>query len=339
MRLNLQLWVALFLLSILGFAKEKEKLSKTSAWPPKAGIKTPGIQVPFANLKPEAELNLEGVPSWLLAEGTAAIVPIRDKGIVTRIGNRDNKAMDSWKGFGEPCGGVIRAFTNFWVPDCKKQVIERLDPITGRVAASAAVGVGNANLALAATADSVWAISDDKGTLARIDPATNSIVSELRLDPGCNSVQYEQEALWVTCPKQNRLLRINPKTNVVDKRIETAKEPIAVAFGDSHIWVLGNGEGKLSKIDPKTNKVVATIETGVPNGGGNIAFGDGHIWVTSAGYPLTKINTTTDKVVQQFVGDGGGLVRFGLGSIWLLNPAKMTVARIDPKRVTATLPD
>ncbi len=339
MRLNLRLFAALCLLSCLGAAKEKEKLAKAAAWPPKAGIKTPGIQIPFSNLKAEAEVTLDGAPTWLFAEGMAATVQIRDKGLLARIGNRDNKPMDSWKGFGEPCGGMINAFANLWVPDCKKQAIERLEPRTGKVSASVPVSVGKATLAIASSADSVWVLSDEKGTLARVDPATNSIVSELRLDPSCNTIQFEQDALWVTCPKENRLLRIDPRANLVDKRIETAKEPVSMAFGDGHLWVLGNAEGKISKIDPKTFKVVATIETGVPNGSGNLAFGDGHIWVTAAGYPLTKINTQTDKVVQQFAGEGGGIVRFGLGSIWLLNPAKMTVSRIDPKRVAATLPD
>ena len=103
--------------------------------------------------------------------------------------------------------------------------------------------------------------------------------------------------------------------------------------------MLGNKDGKVSKIDPKTNKVVATIETGVPNGKGNLVVGDGQVWVAASGYPLTKISTQTDKVVQQFVGDGGGMVRFALGSLWMLSPSKSTVSRFDPKRIAATLPD
>ncbi len=329
------------LMPVLLFAqeKEKEKPGKNPAWPPKAGIKTPGTQIPFANLKAEAEIALEGVPTWLMAEGPALVLPIGDKGTIARIGNLDNKAMDSWKGFDAPCGGVVSAFQSLWVPDCKKQLIARVDPKTGKVTASASVGVGKAKLAMAATSDSIWVLSDEKGTLSRVDPADNSVVSELRLGPSCNSVQVEQDALWVSCPAENRLLRIDAKANLVDKRIEVAAEPISVAFGEGHFWVLGNKEGKVSKVDPKTFKVVATIETGVPAGNGSVAYGDGFVWVSATGYPLTRINARTDKVVQQFAGEGGGLVRFESGSVWLMNSGKATVMRFDPKRIVATLPD
>lgn len=339
MRFQITLVSMFLLLSLLSTGKEKEKAAKNPAWPPKAGIKTPGIQIPFANLKAEAELSLEGSPNWLLAEGMTILIPIQNKGSIARIGSRDNKAMDSWKGIEEPCGGLTTAFGDLWVPDCKKQSIARLELKTGKLSATVPLGIGKGSLVLAATADSVWVLSDEKGTLSRVDPKDNSVVSELRLGPSCNTVQFEQEALWVTCPNENRLLRIDPKSNLVDKRIETATEPVAAAFGEGHFWVLGNKEGKVSKIDPKTSKIVATIETRVPNGKGNLVFGDGHLWVAASGYPLTKINAQTDKVVQQFVGDGAGTLRFAVGSLWILNPAKSTVSRFDPKRIAATLPD
>ena len=331
--------LVVLLLPVLLFGKEKDKPGKNPAWPPKAGIKTPGIQIPFSTLKSEVDLVLEGVPTWLMADGPTLVLPIGDKGTIARVGNRGNKAMDSWTGLEAPCGGAVSAFESLWVPDCKKQSIARVDLKSGKVTASAGVGVGKAKLALAATADSVWVLSDEKGTLSRVDPADNSVVSELRLGPSCNTVQFEQEALWVSCPAENRLLRIDVKANLVDKRIEVATEPISVAFGEGHLWVLGNKEGKVSKVDPKTFKVVATVETGVPMGNGSLAFGDGFVWVSATGYPLTKIDAKTDKVVQQFVGEGGGLVRFVSGSVWLMNSGKATVSRFDPKRIAATLPD
>ncbi len=331
--------LVVFLLPVLLFGKEKEKPGKNPAWPPKAGIKTPGIQIPFANLKAEADATLEGAPGWLMADGQTLLLPVGDKGAIARIGNRDNKLMEAWKGFEAPCGGAISAFQSLWVPDCKKQSIARVDSKTGKVTATAEVGVGKAKLAIAANADSVFVLSDEKGTLSRIDPADNHIVSELRLGPSCNTVQFEQEALWVSCPAENRLLRIDTKANLVDKRIEVALEPISVAFGEGHLWVLGNKEGKVSKVDPKTFKIVATVETGVPMGNGSLAFGDGFVWVSAAGYPLTKIDAKTDKVVQQFAGEGGGLVRFASGSVWLMHSGKASVSRFDPKRIAATLPD
>ena len=101
------------------------------------------------------------------------------------------------------------------------------------------------------------------------------------------------------------------------------------------MWTLNQGDGSVSRIDPATNKVVATIEVGVPGGGGDIAVGEGSVWVTAFEYPLSRIDPSTNTVVQQFTGKGGDAVRVGLGSVWLSNLEAGNVWRIDPRRVLA----
>ena len=105
------------------------------------------------------------------------------------------------------------------------------------------------------------------------------------------------------------------------------------------MWTLNQGDGSVSRIDPKTNKVVATIEVGVPGGGGEIAVGEGSVWVTAFEFPLSRIDPSTNTVVQQFAGKGGDAVRVGLGSVWLSNLEAGNVWRLDPRRVEATLPE
>jgi streptogramin lyase len=155
----------------------------------------------------------------------------------------------------------------------------------------------------------------------------------------CNSLAFEADALWATCPVENRVLRVDPKTNVVVERIEAAQEPMALAFAEGSLFVLGKKEGKISKIDPKTNKVTATIETQVPGANGYIAIGDGYLWLSQTGFPLTKVNLKTEKILQQFFGDGAGTIKFAAGSLWLASAGKPELKRIDPKRVAATLAD
>jgi streptogramin lyase len=153
----------------------------------------------------------------------------------------------------------------------------------------------------------------------------------------CDSLRFGETALWLTCPTENKILRIDPQTNLVVNRIEVSAKPHSIAFGESSVWVLCLAEGKVERIDPKTNKVTKTIELAVPNADGEIAFGENFAWVTLTGFPLTRIDPQSDKVIQQFVGDGGGAITVGLGSIWLTNTAAGNVWRIDPKRVLATL--
>jgi len=214
-----------------------------------------------------------------------------------------------------------------------------VDTKTGKVTKRLPFGTGNVAPSVAATADSIWAFTDDKVTLSRIDPELNVVVAEIRLHADCGSLTFGETALWVTCPAENRVLRINPETNQVEKYIETSPMPKALVIGEASIWVLCEKEGKIERIDPKTNKISKTIDLGAPAVGGGIADGLGSLWVTMQGFPLTRIDTTTDKekVLQQFYGEGGGAIQVGLGSLWLSNLNNGTLWRIDPKRVAATL--
>ena len=45
-----------------------------------------------------------------------------------------------------------------------------------------------AALALAANADSVWLLTDARGTLSRIDPELNQVVAEMRVPADCRSL-------------------------------------------------------------------------------------------------------------------------------------------------------
>jgi virginiamycin B lyase len=347
-----------------------KKDAKHSDPPPKQGIKTPGVQIPFAGLKAELELPL--APQWIVFADTI-LIPNKGGGL-ERLDAKTNKLVEPVTGVAKLCGGAAIGFTSLWIPDCAEHALTRLD---ARIAAapkasvktksevkSAAAalapadskpdaeskpvklaepvkiesGVGNALPAVAANPDSVWILSDDKTTLSRIDPDRNKIVSELRLPAGCNTLTFGETALWVTCPSENRVLRINPETTLVEKRIEVSAQPTALAIGESSVWVLCLKDGKVERIDPKTNKVTKTIETGVSGAmTGGIAIGQGSVWVTLTGFPITRIDPVSEKVAQQFWGAGGGAIQFGQGSVWLTNLQEGTLWRIDPKRIAATL--
>jgi DNA-binding beta-propeller fold protein YncE len=317
---------------------------KKTLWPPKAGVKTPGVQIPIVKIRPEAEIALSGLPGSLVFTADQVLITIPTADQIARVEGRSNKLLDAFSGVVKPCGGLVNAFKSVWAVSCGAQGLARLETATGKALASIASGSASVPYALAASPDSIWALTDDRTTLTRIDPDTNSIVSEMRLPAGCRSITYADNSLWVACPGEKKLIRINPQTNVVAARIEVTPEPISVVYGgasaaESSIWVLSRKEGKVARIDSKTNKVTATIELGFTNADGNLAFGDGFLWVSAPGFPITKISTQLEKekVVQQFAGDGGGMIQFGLNSVWLTNTAYNNVWRIDPKRIAATL--
>ena len=324
------------LLSFLALSVLHAKKHPPPSATPAAGIKTPGIQIPFANLKSEADLLLPAAPTAAFF-ADMAYFPLGTENSIARLDTKTNKLGDPWTGLKAPCGGLVDAFKSYWVPSCGDQTLLRLDPKTGKPTATLGVTVGKAKLALAANPDSIWLLSDDKTTLSRIDPDQNAVVAEIRLPSACNSLLFAEASLWVTCPAADRLLRIDPKTNLVSQRIEVAGGPVAQAFGEGALWVLSKAEGKVLRIDPKTNKIAVTIETMIPKAEGALVFGEGSVWVSAPGFPLTRINPTTDKVVQQFSGPGHGDLYLGASALWLYDQNKKTLKRFDPKRVAATL--
>jgi virginiamycin B lyase len=333
----MRILIALLALYALGSADDKLSKPPHGATPaPKFGIKTPGIQIPFANLKAEAEFEAPAKPDWIFFSGSV-FAPGQDA--IERIDPKTNKKTDPITGVTKACGGMVSAFDSLWAPACGTSSIARIDAKTFQVTKTLATGVASVRGVIAATADSIWLLTDNKTTLARIDPDQNIVVGEIRLPAGCRGLTFGETALWVACPAENKMLRINPATNLIDHTIEVSAEPYALAAGAGSIWALCRKEGKIDRIDPKTNKVSKTIELGVPNANGEIAFSDGFIWVTQTGFPLTRIEVATETVAQQFYGTGGGAIALSPGAIWLANIAEGAVWRIDPKRVLVTLPE
>jgi virginiamycin B lyase len=303
----------------------------------KLGVQTPGVQIPMLKLKAEAEVSLAGAPESILVEPSTVWVLNRSKNALERIDPKANKLAEAVAGFNAPCGTPQFGFGSVWTLNCGDGTLLRVDAKAGKVLRSIKTGAGTARAGLAVSTDSVWALTDDKTTLSRIDPAQDRVVGELRLPAGCNTMVFGEGSLWVTCPAENRLLRIDPNLNIVSKRIEVSAEPYAVSVGEGAVWVFCRKDGKVERIDPKTDKVVKTIELGVPNSSGDITAGDGSVWVSLAGFPISRIDPKTDKVVQQFVGDGGGFIRTAPGAVWLSNVKQGTLWRLDPRRIMATL--
>ncbi len=314
----------------------KPPRGKTQAAIAKTGVKTPGVQIPFANLKREAELEISVPAEWLFF---ADSVFAPGKQGIERIDAKTNQKVEPIAGVPKACGGMTSAFGSLWAPACGASSLARIDAKTYKVTNAIETGLANAQGVIAATADSIWLLTDDKTTLSRIDPDQNLVVGELRVPPGCRSLTFGETALWVACPAANKVLRINAATNLVEKSIEVSAQPQALAVGAGSIWVLCRKEGKVDRIDPKTNKVSKTIELGAPDADGAIAFGDGYLWVTETGFPLARIDVTSESVVQQFRGEGGGAIALSPGAIWLGNVKSGTIWRIDPKRVIVTLPE
>ena len=313
---------------------DQKKDKKVVAVGPSGGIKIPGVQIPYASLKSELVFEAGAPVTWVAATDSVW-VPSADGLQKIDPKGKENKFGEPVGVLKQPCAGMVNAFGTLWVPSCGDGTVARIDAKTAKVTTTLKVGTGSARPGIAATADSIWLFTDSRGTLSRIDPVQNVVVAEFRVYPDCNTLVFGETALWLTCPSENKVLRVDPATNLVEKAIEVSARPVMLAIGETSVWVLCEKDGKIDRIDPKTNKVTKTIELGAPATGGSMAIGEGSLWVSMPGFPVTRIDPGTEKVVQQFWGEGAGMIHALAGSVWLVDGKR--VVKLDPKRVAATL--
>jgi len=310
--------------------------SQRPAPPKRPGIKDASRRIPIERLKPDQIYDIPGVPDWIAIDDHVWVSNY-PKNNVTRIDPKTNKIVATIAVGKGPCSGLAAGFESLWVPNCGDPSVSRVDLKTGNVTATLPLTIGDSEGGLTTGAGSVWMMSDAKGTLVRIDPATNTVVAEIYVAPGSFAVAFGEGAAWATSTEKNLVTRVNPYTNAIEETVAVGPKPRFLAVGERSVWTINQGDGTISRVDAKTNKVLATVEAGIPGPGGEISVGEGSVWVTSFEYPVTRIDPSTNTVAQQFVGPGGDAIRVGHGSVWLSNLRQSNVWRLDPKRVEATI--
>lgn len=218
-------------------------------------------------------------------------------------------------------------------------------------------------IGLAASPDALWALlpspgGSRPGSLAKIDPRTNRIVSRMEVGVAPAGLAATPDAVWVThgrcgdsCPgvTSDDLLagsvwKIDIRTNSVVTRIPM-EDAGDIAIGEGAVWVAGSN---ISKLDPATGRVLAEIGFG-GRGPAHIAVGGGFLWAVASGgpdAPAPSQSTTAVSIVDldnlrvfDVVKIPAGLnnsdVSFGFGTAWITSIGQDSptgLARIDPKK-------
>src|SRR5258707_12051391 len=102
--------------------------------PEKPGVKTPGVQIPVAQLKPEAVYEVPGSPDWLAID-EHAWVSNEPKDSVSRLDPKTSAVTTLVTGK-RPCSGLAVGFGSLWVPNCGDQTLARVDLKTSKLTAT-----------------------------------------------------------------------------------------------------------------------------------------------------------------------------------------------------------
>jgi virginiamycin B lyase len=331
--------MAALMLSVLFLAAAQSGPPATpkNARPRKLGVPTPGVQIPLSKLIPGAKIALGGSPDWVAID-TDVWVSNMPKNSVIRLNRKTQSIAQTITGFNKPCSGLAVGFGALWVPNCGDQTLVRVDLETGHVLNAIKVNIADSEGGITVGEGSVWVLTKDKNSLARIDPKSNAITSTIDMPEGCYTPAFGFGSVWVSCTKQNTVLRVDPATNSIISTIPVGPMPRFLTVGEGAVWTLNQGDGTVTRISAADNRVAATIEVGIPGPGGDISAGEGSVWATSFGFPVSRIDPKTNRVIQQFIGEGGDAIRAGNGELWLSNYKSGVEWKLDPRAVAAITP-
>jgi len=287
----------------------------------------------MAKISALATFHVPGAPDWIAVTTDSVWVVSYPNNTVTRLDAGSNTVAQTVHVKG-PCSGLVFAFGSIWSPSCGDGVVVRFDAETGRGQAKVSVKVADSEGGVASGAGSIWVVTATPAPeLVRIDGQSNQIRAMISVPEGSVACTFGSDKVWVTSPKRGVVARVNPSTNEVTEEIAVGRGPRFLTFGGGAIWTLDQGDGTVTRIDPIRNKVAAIIPAGLQGPGGEITFGGGYLWLTLPGFPITKIDAATNRVVAQWAGQGGDSIRYGLGSIWLTDLKGQKVWRLDPTRL------
>lgn len=162
--------------------------------------------------------------------------------------------------------------------------VVRIDPETAEIVATIEVAPGHEVTDVEGTDDAVWATAKVPGMVYRIDPATNTVVAEIRAGRYAHGIVIAPDAVWVSNAHEETVSRIDPATNLAVAFVEGSGSGVGLALGEGWVWSSSRNTGDLHRIDPASNQATAVVQIGGwPYG---IAFADGVLWVSDG---ITKV--------------------------------------------------
>ena len=235
---------------------------------------------------------------------------------------------------GEPCAGLAADADSLWVPVCgtkdTKARLAKVDLKTRTLARVFDIGPAGPEGGIATGAGSVWMITDKHGSLARIDPASGSILLTVHVPAGSYNPHFADGHIWVTHVDGAEVTSVDANTGKVVAHRTTGQHPRFLTSGAGAVWTLNQRSGTISRIDLAGGKTL-TVPLHTPGTGGDIAYAEGRIWSTAmpSKIPLSIVDATRSVVLCQWKGVGGDSIGYGFGAIWLTNYHAGTVSRIE----------
>jgi virginiamycin B lyase len=266
-------------------------------------------------------IDAEPFPDWVTIAGGAAWVANVGTGVVgydlttaeplfdVAVGNAICLAMDATP-------------DALWVGNCETTQLVRINTGDGTIAATIDLPFDAIieESSIAASETAVWILSSGPGAeIARVDPATNTVVMTFEAPLGASALRYFEDALWASDSVNEVVHRLDVNSGAEVATIDVGDGARFLAVGEGAVWVMNNRAGTVSQIDPVSNTVAATIVVSEHEvNGGDIAVGGGFVWARVSDVVLAQIDPATATVVARYgPSAGSGSVAADDAAVWV----------------------
>ena len=194
-----------------------------------------------------------------LAYGDGALwVAERGDNTVAQISPASNKVTRRIGNVNAPSTLAV-GYGAVWIGSAVDQKVVGVRPDGSQVR----VELGAPATAIAVGAGAVWIVSEETGSLFRVEPRSGAVVRAIRVGNRPVAVAAGESGVWVVNRQDARVWRIDPDTSSVSDTIAVARDPSAIALSESAVWV-ATADARVSRIDQRAARVVSTVELGNP---------------------------------------------------------------------------
>jgi DNA-binding SARP family transcriptional activator/ABC-type transport system substrate-binding protein/streptogramin lyase len=183
---------------------------------------------------------------WLLADDSQTLLRLDlHYGVVTKRIALPRVSRPRIGAIAESAGIAVGA-GSVWVAHGLAEV-DRVDPATGRLLHR--FSLDDASL-VAYGGGAVWAGSSDLGTIAKIDPRTNAIVTTARIRPWICCLAVGGGYVWAS--NSERIWKLSTGGQLLDT-VKTLSETGEIAYGDNALWFTNDAAGTVTRVDAQTD--------------------------------------------------------------------------------------
>lgn len=189
---------------------------------------------------------------------------------------------------------------------------------------------GTEALGLAITADAVWAITFQTGTLSRIDPESGAVTLSEPLPLQAATLLTVGDELWAAGygGPTDSIYRIDPASGQVTTTIDSGEVCCDLSAGDGAIWAV-DPNGAVLRVDSASNEVVDRILISIDrNAHTNVVYAGGSVWISSDTTLLFRIDPDSGSIDEFEVGGGVPFLEHE-GLLWGASPESLWV--VDPQ--------